>query len=111
MIIFFTLYFITIRAEWLPWSKCLKGTDPEKTVAACGTNVFVMDQSDGRKFRSHTDGRTETVFCGFTPCNVYTNQLLSESDMDSNENWICNNCNLETDTDRLSFEKLYIFYI
>ena len=41
----------------------------------------------------------QTVFCGFTPCSVFSDQWLSDPHMNGTGNWICNNCEMEADTD------------
>ena len=41
----------------------------------------------------------ETVFCGFTPCSTYENQLLTDGDMEGTGDWFCNQCSMEVDSD------------
>ena len=49
-------------------------------------------------YKFKTDGvNTESILCGFTPCSVYSNQLLSDPIMNGTDSWYCNNCNLDID--------------
>ena len=45
-----------------------------------------------------TDGsKTETILCGFTPCEAYSNQILTNHIMNGTDDWFCNNCDFEID--------------
>jgi hypothetical protein len=59
--------------------------------------IYCISYTFISQLKTFTSGEIDTVLCGFTACKGYENQFISDYDMDTEEFWKCNNCNLEID--------------